>query len=167
MTPSPWLHFSPQVPLHLIILCVFPTTYVGQNHCNKNEKFFQLFFFVLFGVLNVYPWTHLKTLTKSPKKSQSKKMVLISIFTSTPALWCEGMVPLGVSAIVIHKMVALNPSHGRILLSCQPGPERRGRDRVAPSGRIGGATTRLEISVPCHKWLVPIVGFIFSIFCGP
>lgn len=77
------------------------------------------------------------------------------------------MVPLGVSAIVIYQMVALNPSHGPVLLTGQPGPERGGGDRAAPSGCIGGATARFEIGVPCHKWLVPIIGFIFSIFSGP
>jgi hypothetical protein len=38
-------------------------------------------------------------------------------FTLTPALRCQGMVPLGVPTIVINQMVALNPSHGTVLLS--------------------------------------------------
>lgn len=78
------------------------------------------------------------------------------------------MVSLIVLAIVIDHVPTLYPVHGLVLLIAKSTRMvGRCRGRAAPSRRVGRATIRLEVGECPYKWLVLIIGLVFSIFGCP
>lgn len=62
----------------------------------------------------------------------------------------------------------MDPAHGHSLPDAEAaGGERGARDRAAPPWGVGGATGCFEICVRSDKWLVPVIGLVFSILSGP
>lgn len=87
---------------------------------------------------------------------------------SKPAFGGEGVVSLGVSAVVVDEVTGLDPPHGPILLPGQTaGPERGSRHRAAPGGCVSRAATRFEVRVSGHERLVPVIGLVLTVFRGP
>ena len=86
---------------------------------------------------------------------------------STLALWGKGMVPAGVTAVVINHVVVLGPPHRRVLLRAEARAGGRGGRRSAVCPCVGRAAGDLEVGEPGDERLVTVVDLVPAVLSSP
>lgn len=80
----------------------------------------------------------------------------------------EGVVSLGVMAIIINQVMVMDPLHGLELERAKTCMSRgRDRGRLAWGWGFTSATLKSEHFVPANEGLISIICFVSSILCGP
>ena len=77
------------------------------------------------------------------------------------------MVPLGIRAVVVDKVVPLRPLHGRVLAAAEPVAVPRGGHRLTKQRRERRAPADDEPGEPRHERLVPVVRLVLAVLGGP